>query len=124
MNSVKNPSPEEMNVTYQCRRAEGGRSELASRLRSLRLYRWGQMVTQADLGRALGVGTSSVSSWEDTDAPKIPSDTQLRDYATLFASHHSLDSHPPRLLRADELTEEERGMRDKPWAQTVSATPA
>ncbi|MGH3835397.1 MAG: XRE family transcriptional regulator [Pseudonocardiaceae bacterium] len=72
---------------------------------------------QPDLGSALGVGTSSVSSWESADAPKVPPEPRLRGYATFFASHRSLDSDPPRLLRDDELTEEELGERDKLFAE-------
>lgn len=110
---------EETSVTYHhSYRSEADPSELASRLRSLRLHRWpDQVVRQPDLGRALGAGTSSVSSWEDTDAPKLPSEDELRGYATFFASPRSLGSHPPRLLRDDELTDEERGERDKLFAE-------
>lgn len=115
ISSVKDS--EEISVTHQLRRSEAESSELASRLRSLRLHHWDQAVNQLDLGRVLGVGISSVSSWENTDAPKIPPEVRLRGYASFFASHRSLDSHPPRLLRDDELTDEERGERDKLFAE-------
>ncbi|HEY6423447.1 MAG TPA: XRE family transcriptional regulator [Pseudonocardiaceae bacterium] len=102
-------------MTSQSRRSEA--LELASRLRSLRLHHWAEVVKQPDLGRALGVGISSVSSWESADAPKVPPESRLRGYATFFASPRSLDSRPPRLLRDDELTDEERGERDKLFAE-------
>ncbi|MGH3479825.1 MAG: hypothetical protein ACRDQD_23680 [Nocardioidaceae bacterium] len=54
-----------------------------------------------------------MSSWESADAPKVPTEARLRGYATFFASRRSLDSDPPRLLRDDELTDEERGERDR-----------
>ncbi|MGH3965684.1 MAG: XRE family transcriptional regulator [Pseudonocardiaceae bacterium] len=100
-------------MTSQSRRSEAQASALASRLRALRLHHWEEVVKQPDLGRALGVGTSSVSSWESADAPKVPPVARLRGYATFFASRRSLDSDPPRLLRDDELTDEERGERDR-----------
>ncbi|MGH3988282.1 MAG: XRE family transcriptional regulator [Pseudonocardiaceae bacterium] len=100
-------------MTSQSRRSEAQASALASRLRALRLHHWDEAVKQPDLGRALGVGISSVSSWESADAPKVPTEARLRGYATFFASRRSLDSDPPRLLRDDELTDEERGERDR-----------
>ncbi|MGH3924039.1 MAG: hypothetical protein ACRDTT_14410, partial [Pseudonocardiaceae bacterium] len=104
-------------MARQSRRSDVQASALASRLRSLRLHHWDEAVRQPDLGSALGVGTSSVSSWESADAPKVPPEPRLRGYATFFASHRSLDSDPPRLLRDDELTEEELGERDKLFAE-------
>lgn len=107
-------------MTSQSRRSEEQASELARRLRSLRLHRWDEVVRQPDLGSALGVGTSSVSSWESADAPKIPPEARLRGYATFFASRRSLDSDPPRLLRDDELTDDERDERDRLFAELRS----
>jgi hypothetical protein len=92
-------------------------SALAKRLRSLRLHHWGKAVKQPDLGRALGVGASSVSSWESLEAPKLPTEARLRGYATFFASQRSLESDPPRLLRDEELTDKERDERDKLFAE-------
>ncbi|MGH3789036.1 MAG: XRE family transcriptional regulator [Pseudonocardiaceae bacterium] len=100
-------------MTSQSRGSEAHASELARRLRSLRLHHWDEAVKQPDLGKVLGVGTSSVSSWENVDAPKVPPEVRLRGYAMFFASRRSLDSDPPRLLREDELTDDERAERDR-----------
>lgn len=107
-------------MARQSRRSEVQASALASRLRELRLHRWSEVVKQPDLGAALNVGISSVSSWENVDAPKVPTEVRLRGYATFFASHRSLDSDPPRLLGDDELTDEERDERDKLFAELRS----
>jgi len=107
-------------MTGRSRRSEADASKLASRLRSLRLHHWDEAVKQPDLARVLGVGTSSVSSWESADASKVPPEARLRSYATFFASRHSLDSDPPRLLRDDELTDAELEERDKLFAELRS----
>jgi hypothetical protein len=97
-------------LTRQLRRSEAVAAQLARRLRALRLHHWKEAVRQPQLGKVLGVGASSVSSWEKVEAPKVPPEARLRDYARFFASHRSLDSHPPRLLRDEELTDEERSL--------------
>ncbi len=88
------------------------RAALAARLRDLRIGRWPEAsLTQPQLAAALGVGASSVSSWESVTATKVPPPPRLDGYATFFATRRSLAG--PRLLRPDELTAEERAERDR-----------
>jgi len=79
----------------------------------------GVRLTQPQLGTALGVVASSVSSWENTSQVKIPPPERLDDYATFFATQRSMQSDPPRLLGIDELTPEERAERDRLAAELL-----
>ena len=89
-------------------------TELARRLRSLRTELWlDRPLTQDELAKALGIGGPSVSSWESTTAPKIPVASRLDEYARFFATRRTVAGDVPRLLREDELTDEERAERDK-----------
>ena len=86
---------------------------LARRLRRLREGRWpGWRLTQQQVANALGVALSSVSSWENTRATKIPPATRLADYAVLFATERSFQGEL-RLLRPEDLTEDERAVHDE-----------
>lgn len=83
---------------------------LGRRLRSLRDGQWpGIKVTQRALASALGVVMSSVSSWE---SGKIPPPGRLRAYATFFATPRSVADGGARVLPDDELTAEERAVRE------------
>ncbi|MFC7342810.1 helix-turn-helix domain-containing protein [Saccharopolyspora griseoalba] len=83
--------------------ALGGTAELGSRLRELREER---RLTQSELGRALGVAVSSISSWEG--GVKIPTMRRLADYATYFAA--DADARLPEL---DSLSAEQRSERNR-----------
>ena len=88
------------------------RAALAARLRQLRVGRWPEAaLTQPQLAAALGVGPSSVSSWESVTATKVPPLSRLDGYATFFATRRSLTA--PALLSPDELTAEERAERER-----------
>lgn len=87
---------------------------LARRLRQLRAERWPEKrVTQQHVAGALGVALSSVSSWENPKSAKIPPASRLADYAVFFATPRSLERAEPRLLMAEELTDQERSERDQ-----------
>lgn len=87
---------------------------LARRLRVLRQDRWpNRRLTQQDVATALGVALSSVSSWESTTSVKVPPAYRIADYATFFATPRSVDSVPPRLLPAAELTDAEQAERER-----------
>jgi hypothetical protein len=64
------------------------------------------------LGKALGVGASSISTWESATSPKLPAHPRLDEYATFFATSRSVEG-TPRLLSENELTDGERAERDK-----------
>lgn len=84
-------------------------TSLPERLRQLRLKQWPDVrLTQPQLGKALGVGASSVSSWESAKHGKIPSGERLNDYAVFFSTRRSLQSKPARLLPLADLNQEER----------------
>ena len=88
------------------------RAALAARLRQLRVGHWPEAaLTQPQLAAALGVGASSVSSWESVTATKVPPLSRLDRYATFFATRRSLDA--AALLRPDELTADERAERER-----------
>jgi transcriptional regulator with XRE-family HTH domain len=85
--------------------------ELAQRLRSLRTYHGpGKGLTQADLGKALGVAPATVSSWESPIAPKLPPPDRISAYACFFATPRSVEQG---LLPLDSLTEQERGVYEE-----------
>jgi hypothetical protein len=90
-------------------------ASLAKRLRELRVSGLrGAKLTQAKLAVALSqdeaVATSTLSSWENADAPALPPPARLRAYALFFATERSLEGGP-HLLRADQLHPEEEQRR-------------
>jgi transcriptional regulator with XRE-family HTH domain len=93
------------------------RQVLARRLRALREEHWPDMkVTQAQLARALGssgkpVSVPLISSWESRRNPTVLPAFRLQDYATFFATPRSLEGENGRLLRLEEMTEEEQAAR-------------
>jgi transcriptional regulator with XRE-family HTH domain len=82
---------------------------LAERLRDLREQ---QHLTQKQLARALGgaeaLSIATVSLWEKPGSDRLPPPARLDAYARLFCTSRSFASAAPRLLRDDELTEQER----------------
>jgi hypothetical protein len=83
--------------------------QLAQRLRELREEQWpGFRVTQAMLANALGdLAPATVSSWENSVAPKLPPPERLRGYARFFATLRSIEGGEPHLLPLETLTHEE-----------------
>lgn len=86
---------------------------LARRLRGLREHEWADLtLTQADLAKALSaqskVAPATISSWESLTAPKTPTTARLNAYARFFATRRSIDGPAPRLLAADDFTDDER----------------
>lgn len=76
-------------------------------------------VTQPQLAAALGghgkrsVSVPLISSWESRTNPKPPPVDRLEDYATFFATPRSLEGQAARLLRLEELTEDELAARQE-----------
>jgi hypothetical protein len=96
------------------------RQLLASRLRALRGACWpGVKVKQAQLAEALSgsgkrpVSVPVIASWESPTNPKIPPTSRLEDIATFFATRRSFDGQKGRLLSLEELTEQERAVRQE-----------
>ena len=84
---------------------------LAERLRDLREREYGRLTQKqlADvLGGAEGLSVATVSMWESTGSDRLPPLPRLAAYAWLFCTNRSFASRTPRLLRDDELTEQER----------------
>jgi len=85
---------------------------LAERLRDLREQRH---LTQKQLARVLGgaeaLSIATVSLWEKPGSDRMPPPPRLAAYAGLFCTSRSFASGAPRLLRDDELTEQEREKR-------------
>ena len=86
------------------------RQLLARRLRSLREETWpGRRITQPQLARALGgVSVPLISSWESLTSPRIPPPHRLDTYSALFATTHSFDEDPGRLISPQDMSDEER----------------
>ncbi len=82
---------------------------LAERLRGLREQ---QHLTQKQLAKVLGgaeaLSIATVSLWEKAGSDRLPPPPRLAAYARLFCTSRSFASGPPRLLRDDALTEQER----------------
>lgn len=90
-----------------------GLLQLAQRLRDLRERTWPErLLTQAALAAAFSreehVSSATVSSWESLNSPKVPPVSRLSAYARFFATHRSIAEDPPRLIPADDLTDDER----------------
>jgi hypothetical protein len=54
-----------------------------------------------------------ISSWESQTNPKPPPAARLEDYASFFATPRSFDGRSARLLRPEELTEDELAARQE-----------
>jgi hypothetical protein len=85
---------------------------LARALRELRESEWPDAeLTQAQLATAFStesrVASATVSSWESTTNPKMPTSVRLSAYARFFATRRSLVDGKPRLLSEKELTPDE-----------------
>lgn len=82
---------------------------LAERLRDLREQ---AHLTQKLLARVLGgpepLSIATVSQWEKPSTDRLPPVNRLAAYARLFCTERSFASGAPRLLREEDLTEEER----------------
>ena len=78
---------------------------LAERLRDLREQ---EHLTQKQLARALGGSITAVSMWEKPGSERLPPPPRLAAYARLFCTAKSFSAGPPRLLRDEELTAQER----------------
>lgn len=82
---------------------------LAERLRDLRER---EHLTQKQLARIIGgseaLSIATVSLWEKPNSGRMPPPQRLDAYARLFCTSRSFNGDRPRLLRSDELTEEER----------------
>jgi transcriptional regulator with XRE-family HTH domain len=109
---------------------------LADRLRDLREREYGAF-TQTQLARVLGgpgrkLSNATISQWENPDSGRLPPPQRLATYARLFCTARSFASGAPRLLRDDELTEQEREREAELYsellelrdlAQTADVTP-
>jgi hypothetical protein len=83
--------------------------QLARRLRELREHQWPERLTQAVLAEAFGdVAAATVSSWENSTAPKLAPPDRLKAYAQFFATHRSIEGDTPVLLPVDTFNEEEQ----------------
>lgn len=89
------------------------RRQLALRLRALRETRWpDRKITQPQLAQALGGNKSLsvplISSWESQTNPRVPPLKRLEDYATLFATDRSFATGELRLLKPEDMNDDER----------------
>ena len=88
-------------------------TQLASRLRKLRVEHWGPeyKLTQGALGTALGgsdpLSTATVASWENRENPKPPQHKWVLAYAQFFATRRSIAEAPPSLIPIESFTPEE-----------------
>lgn len=83
--------------------------QLARRLRELREQQWSERLTQAALADAFGdVAAATVSSWENSVAPKLAPAERLKAYARFFATHRSIEGDSPVLVPQDTFSEEEQ----------------
>jgi len=84
---------------------------LSERLRELREREF-RPLTQKQLAKALGgagsLSISTVSLWEKPGSDRLPPPERLAAYARLFCTERSLSSGAPRLLRDEELADQER----------------
>jgi hypothetical protein len=86
--------------------------QLAQRLRQLRLQWADARLTQGMLAAAFSaeekLAPATVSSWESTNAPKLPPPHRLRAYARFFATQRSVEQPVPALLPLETFTPEEQ----------------
>ncbi len=96
---------------------------LAERLRDLREREYGQF-TQKQLATALGgqepLSIATISQWEKPGSGRLPPPQRLEAYARLFCTSRSFASGAPRLLRDDELTEQERERQADLYAELLT----
>jgi transcriptional regulator with XRE-family HTH domain len=93
---------------------------LAERLRNLREREYGQF-TQKQLARVLGgVSIATISNWEKPGSGRLPPPHRLAAYARLFCTSRSFSAGAPRLLRDDELSEQERERQAELYAELLS----
>src|SRR5580704_2535925 len=82
---------------------------LAEHLRGLRER---EHLTQKQLAQILGGGEAlsiaTISLWEKPGSDRLPPPPRLEAYSRLFCTSRSFDGDRPRLLRSNELTEQER----------------
>jgi transcriptional regulator with XRE-family HTH domain len=81
------------------------RTQLAEKLRDLRLSSELGGLTQRQLADALGTSTPLISSWESAAA--VPPDHRLRAYGRFFATRRSVADGRPQLLAEDDLRDDE-----------------
>ena len=103
---------------------------LAERLRDLREREYRQLtqkqspLTQKQLGKVLGgpeaLSIATVSLWEKPGSNRLPPPQRLATYARLFCSSRSFEAGPPRLLRDDELTEQEQEREADLYAELLA----
>jgi hypothetical protein len=87
-------------------------ASLARRLRELRHSRFPEAkLKQGDVALALSddqpVSVSSLSAWENTRTPTLPSRRRLAAYARFFATERSLEGGHPHLMALTELSTSE-----------------
>jgi hypothetical protein len=93
-------------------------SQLASRLRKLRLEHWDPdyRLTQGALGAALGgndsLSAATVASWESRENPKLPQHKWLLAYAQFFATRRSIAGETPTLVPVESFTPEEQASHE------------
>jgi transcriptional regulator with XRE-family HTH domain len=96
---------------------------LAERLRDLREREYVPL-TQKQLARALGgsepLSVATVSLWEKPGSDRLPPPQRLAAYARLFCTSRSFASGGVRLLRDDELTEQERQSEAELYAELLA----
>lgn len=94
---------------------------LAERLRALRME---EHLTQKQLAGVLGgseaLSIATVSLWEKPGSDRLPPSRRLAAYARLFCTNRSFASEALRLLRDDELTEEERSRETELYEELLS----
>jgi transcriptional regulator with XRE-family HTH domain len=106
---------------------------LAERLRDLRER---ENLTQKQVARVLGgsdpLSIATVSLWEKPGSDRLPPAPRLAAYARLFCTSRSFGGNGPRLLRPDELTDQEReqetelyneliGLRERAQSTNIAA---
>jgi len=103
---------------------------LAERLKDLREREYKQLaqksspLTQKQLGTVLGgaeaLSIATVSLWEKPGSNRLPPLPRLATYARLFCTSRSFEAGPPRLLRDDELTEQEQEREAELYAELLA----
>jgi len=90
---------------------------LAERLRDLREQ---EHLTQKQLARVLGGSITAVSLWEKPGSDRLPPPPRLAAYARLFCTSRSFAPGAPRLLRDEELTEQERERKTELYDELIA----
>jgi transcriptional regulator with XRE-family HTH domain len=97
--------------------------DLAQRLRALREEHWpDHRLTQSQLARGLSgdrsVSSPLISAWEN--GSRVPPTNRIEAYATFFATRRSVEGPEPRLLRFEELTDDEKLLRERLLAELTA----